>query len=97
VRDAEHYWWCQTELLRGLAHFSMQRGRDDLRAQFEKTLRTVRTLYVDPEDGSWYGKPLAKDQNRGHDWKVGYHVGMMVTEIMRLNGMGFRSGREVLL
>jgi mannose/cellobiose epimerase-like protein (N-acyl-D-glucosamine 2-epimerase family) len=97
VRDAEYYWWCQTELLRGLAHFSMQRGRDDLRAQFEKTLRTVRTLYVDPEDGSWYGKPLAKDQNRGHDWKVGYHVGMMVTEIMRLNGMGFRSGREVLL
>ena len=97
VRDAEYYWWCQTELLRGLAQFSMQRGRDDLRAQFEKTLKTVRGLYVDPVDGSWYGKPQAKDQNRGHEWKVGYHVGMMATEVMRLNGMGFRSGREVLL
>lgn len=97
VRDGEYHWWCQTELLRGLAHFGIHRGRDDLREQFESALRSVRRLFVDPNDGSWYSGPRARDANRGHEWKVGYHVAMMVTEVMRLGGARFRSGAEVLL
>lgn len=97
VRDAEYYWWCQTELLRGLAHFVLHRDRDDLRAQLESSMRSVRDLYVDPVHGGWYKTPGAKGKNKGDDWKVGYHVTMMETEIMRLNGMQFRSGPEVLL
>jgi len=97
VQDGELYWWCQTELLRGLAHFGIHRGSDELRAQFERTLRSVRELFVDPASGGWYSKANAKDQNKGHEWKVGYHEAMMATEVMRLHGMRFRSGAEVLL
>ena len=60
-------------------------------------MRSVRDLYVDPVHGGWYKSPGAKGKNKGDDWKVGYHVTMMATEIMRLNGMQFRSGQEVLL
>ena len=97
MRDAEYYWWCQTELLRGLAHFGIHRGSDGLRSQFESALKSVRDQFVDPANGGWYSKPDAKDQNKGHEWKVGYHEAMMATEVMRLNGMPFRSGAEVLL
>lgn len=97
VRDGDYHWWCQTELLRGLAHFGIHRGRDDLRTQFESTLRSVRALFVDPVDDSWYSRPHAKEANRGHEWKVGYHVAMMATEVMRLRGARFHSGSEILL
>ncbi len=97
VRDAEPIWWSQTELLRGLAHFALHRGRNDLRAQLDSTLKSVRALYVDPVRGGWYRTPGARDKNKGEEWKVGYHVAMMETEIMRLTGKTFRSGAEVLL
>jgi mannose/cellobiose epimerase-like protein (N-acyl-D-glucosamine 2-epimerase family) len=97
VREGEHPWWSQTELLRGLAHFVMHRGRSDLRAQFERSLKSVRADYIDPVTGGWYAEPGASQQAKGHEWKVGYHVTMMLTELMRLDGVRFRSGAEVLL
>ena len=97
VRDQQYPWWCQAELLRGLAHFAMHRGRADVRAQFDSTLKSVRALYVDPANGSWYSAPNARDQNRGSEWKVGYHVTMMATEIMRLHGVRLHSGAGSLL
>ena len=97
VRDGAQHWWCQTELLRGLAHFGIRRASGELRAQFERSLRSVRDLFVDPRNGGWYPMPNATERDKGHEWKVGYHVAMMVTEVMRLHGMRFRSGSEVLL
>jgi mannose-6-phosphate isomerase len=97
VRDPEYYWWSQTELLRGLAHFVVHRGRDDLRGQFQKSLRYVREHYIDPVYGGWYRKPDGKTDDKGNDWKVGYHVAMMITELLRLNGEPFRTGAEILL
>ena len=97
IRDPEQYWWCQTELLRGLAHFSMHRNRTDLTAQFKSSLDQVQNHFIDPVYGGWYKKPDAPELDKGEQWKVGYHVTMMLTELMRLNEVSFRSGSEVLL
>ena len=97
IRDPEQYWWCQTELLRGLAHFSMHRNRADLTPQFNKTLGEVRKHFIDPVNGGWFKTPDSAELDKGEQWKVGYHVTMMLTELMRLNGVRFRSGSEVLL
>ena len=97
TRDPEEYWWCQTELLRGLAHFSVYRGRTDLTAQFIKTFMGVQKHFIDPSNGGWYKKSDGADLDKGEQWKAGYHVTMMLTELMRLNGMKFLSGNEVLM
>lgn len=97
VRDATYYWWCQTELLRGLAHFSSRRDRADLLDQYKKSSVLVRKEFLDTEYGGWYANPDEPDKNKGQRWKVGYHVTMMQTELMRLLGASFRSGSEVLL
>jgi len=97
VKDPTYYWWPQTELLRALAHFSVQRDRTDLQAQFEKSRALIRKQFLDTEFKGWYGNPDEKGKNKGHQWKVGYHVIMMQTELMRLHGAEFRSGSEVLL
>ena len=97
VRDPEYYWWSQTELLRGLGHFIVHRGREDLWPGFRKSLEYVREHYIDPVHSGWYRKPDAKTDDKGNDWKVGYHVAMMITELLRLNGERFQSGAEILL
>ena len=97
TRDSEQYWWAQTELLRGLAHFAMHRNRPDLTTQFRKALEQVQKHFIDPVYGGWFKKPDAAELDKGDPWKVGYHVTMMLTEMMRLQGMKFHSGSEVLL
>ncbi len=97
TRDPEKYWWCQTELLRGLAHFSMHRNRTDLIAQFNQTFIGVQKHFIDPSNGGWFKKSDGAELDKGEQWKDGYHVTMMLTELMRLKGMKFLSGNEVLL
>jgi mannose/cellobiose epimerase-like protein (N-acyl-D-glucosamine 2-epimerase family) len=97
VRDAEYYWWSQTELLRGLAHFIVHRGRTDLRSHFDRALGSVKANYVDPLYAGWHIKSNTRNENKGSPWKVGYHVTMYLTELIRLGNGGFRSGLEVLL
>jgi len=97
TRDAEEYWWSETELLRGLAHFSMHRNRTDLNSQFNKTFTGVQKHFIDPSNGGWFKYPDGADLDKGEQWKAGYHVTMMLTELMRLKGMKFLSGNEVLL
>ena len=97
TRDPQEYWWCQTELLRGLAHFSMHRNRTDLIAQFDKTFTGVKKHFIDPTYDGWFKKPDGAELDKGEQWKDGYHVTMMLTELMRLDGMKFLSGTEVLL
>lgn len=95
-RDPTEYWWSQTELLRGLAHFSLHRGRNDLNSQFNKTFMGVRKHFIDPHDSGWYKTADGITLDKGEPWKAGYHVTMMLTELMRLKGMQFLSGNEVL-
>jgi mannose/cellobiose epimerase-like protein (N-acyl-D-glucosamine 2-epimerase family) len=97
ILDAEYYWWSQTELLRSLAHFALHRNRPDLDQQFQITLAYVKAHYIDPAHRGWYRKPDTLDQDKGQTWKVGYHVAMLLTELMRLGGMTFYSGDEILL
>jgi mannose/cellobiose epimerase-like protein (N-acyl-D-glucosamine 2-epimerase family) len=97
VRDPEYYWWSQTELLRGLAHFVWNRERTDLESQFYLTFSSVKQKFIDTQYGGWFKTPNAKEQGKGQEWKVGYHVTMMLTELMRLQGMEFQSGSELLL
>jgi mannose/cellobiose epimerase-like protein (N-acyl-D-glucosamine 2-epimerase family) len=97
VTDGNYYWWSQTELLRGLAHFSTRHNRTALQKQYEKTRDAVQHYFLDTEYNGWYSRPDATEKPKGYQWKVGYHVIMMQTELMRLNGASFRSGSEVLL
>ena len=97
TRDPEEYWWCQTELLRGLAHYSMHRNRIDLTAQFNKTFIGVQKHFIDPANDGWFKSPDGTKLDKGEQWKDGYHVTMMLTELMRLKGMNFLSGNEVLM
>jgi cellobiose epimerase len=97
VRDPKYYWWSQTELLRGLAHFIWERDRKDLESQFERSLSFVRNNFIDQQFGGWFSTLDAKEKDKGANWKVGYHVAMMATELMRLKGIEFQSGTEILL
>lgn len=97
VRDATLVWWCQTELLRGLAHFAQHRGRTDLQAAYDASLAYVKAHFIDPEYGGWYERADRPDLGKGHDWFAGYHIAMMLTEVLRLRGATFRSGPEMLL
>ena len=97
IRDPEYYWWSQAELLRGLAHFVWHRERTELKAQFYISLSSVQQSFIDHQYGGWYRKPNATEEDKGQEWKVGYHVTMMLTELMRLQRVKFKSGSEVLL
>lgn len=97
VSDPGLYWWCQTELLRALAHFIGHRGRDDLRATYDRSLSYVKSTFIDPVHGGWYARPGRPDQQKGDDWNAGYHVAMLQTEVLRLRGVRFQSGAEILL
>jgi mannose/cellobiose epimerase-like protein (N-acyl-D-glucosamine 2-epimerase family) len=97
VRDPLLYWWCQTELLRALAHFVNHRGRQDLRPAFDTSLAYVKSHFIDPVYGGWYQQADRTDLPKGQDWQAGYHVAMMLTEVLRLQGVTFKSGKEILL
>ena len=52
---------------------------------------------VDTRHRGWYPAAGRTRGGKGGEWKGGYHVTMMLTEILRLQGVRFHSGDEVLL
>ncbi len=97
VRDRTLIWWTQTELLRALAHFVVQRERQDLAPTLVAASAYAKAHYIDPVYGGWYEQPDRTDLPKGNDWMAGYHVSMMLTEMLRLQGVSFKSGKEMLL
>jgi mannose/cellobiose epimerase-like protein (N-acyl-D-glucosamine 2-epimerase family) len=97
VRDRTLVWWTQTELLRALAHFVVQRERRDLAPTLFLASAYAKAHYIDPVYGGWYEQPDRNNLPKGHDWMAGYHVSMMLTEMLRLQGESFKSGKEMLL
>jgi cellobiose epimerase len=97
VKDPTLIWWTHTELLRALGHYVVHRDRQDLRPAFAKTWVYAKLHFIDPVYGGWYEKPDGTDRPKGHDWMAGYHVAMMLTEMLRLQGVTFKSGSEMLL
>ena len=97
VKDATLSWWCQTELLRALAHFAEHRRRPELQRVYDASLEYVKAHFIDPEHGGWYEQADRPDLPKGRDWNAGYHVAMMLTELLRLRGTRFHSGDEMLL
>ena len=51
VKDPTLIWWVHTELLRTLAHFVVQRDRQDLRPAFLKTWAYAKLHFIDPVYG----------------------------------------------
>lgn len=97
TKDGKLYWWSQTEFLRGLAHFSYHGGRADLRSLYMRSFESVTRHFIDPVNGGWYPEAMQPLADKGHGWKVGYHVSMMISELLRLHRYEFTSGRETLL
>jgi len=91
------FWWCQTELLRALAHFIHHRDRRDFQPVYERALSYAKAQFIDPVHGGWYFLSGRPDLPKGQDWQAGYHVAMMETEVLRLRGERFQSGKEILL
>jgi mannose/cellobiose epimerase-like protein (N-acyl-D-glucosamine 2-epimerase family) len=71
VADSEYVWWSQAELLRGLAHFVVHRGRTDLDPVLNRSLASVRAHFIDPVHGGWYPKPDAQKGDKGGEWNAG--------------------------
>jgi len=82
-------WWEQCEATRALMHFAVVRGRSDLWEPLEKTVGFIRRFYIDPEFGGWYRSigdgDEERDENKGDEWKVDYHVVGMCMEAIRLS------------
>ena len=97
VKDPTLIWWVHTELLRALGHYVVRRDRQDLRPALAKTWNYAKLHFIDPRYGGWYERPDGIDRPKGHEWMVGYHVTMMLTEMLRLQGEPFKSGSEMLL
>jgi mannose/cellobiose epimerase-like protein (N-acyl-D-glucosamine 2-epimerase family) len=97
VKDATLVWWAHAEMLRSLAYFAWHHGRMDLKPVFAKSLAYVKLHFIDPVHGGWYWNADRPDMPKGGDWNAGYHVAMMLTEILRLGRTRFVSGQEVLL
>ncbi len=97
VKDATLIWWTQTELLRALAHFAVRRERTDLMPALVSASAYAKAHYIDSVYGGWYEQPDGTNLPKGHDWMAGYHVSMMLTEMLRLQGESFKSGKEMLL
>jgi hypothetical protein len=68
-----------------------------LTALYERSAASTRNHFLDPEYDGWFTTPGSEDTRKGFNWKAGYHVTMMQTELLRLEGFQFRSGSEVLL
>lgn len=84
--------WEQCELLRALARYGGDHGRD-VAASFEPTWRFVQDCLIDPADGGWYGSyeprdfpPTAPRAHKGTLWQVGYHVTGMYVELLAQAG-----------
>jgi mannose/cellobiose epimerase-like protein (N-acyl-D-glucosamine 2-epimerase family) len=97
LRDPALPWWCQTELMRGLAHFAKQRDRHELQSEYDASLAYAKAHFIDPVSGTWYPLADRPDLPRGGEWSAGYHVATMLTEVLRLRGTRFHSGPEMLL
>jgi mannose/cellobiose epimerase-like protein (N-acyl-D-glucosamine 2-epimerase family) len=97
VKDPTLIWWVHTELLRALAHFVVHRDRQDLHPALLRTMAYAKLHFIDPVYGGWYEQPDGVDRPKGRDWMAGYHVAMMLTEMLRLQGTAFKSGTEMLL
>ena len=97
LKDPTLIWWSHTELLRALGHYVVHRGRQDLGPAFARTWAYAKLHFIDPVYGGWYEMPDGTDRPKGHDWMAGYHVAMMLTEMLRLQGVTFKSGPEMLL
>ncbi|RLI13272.1 hypothetical protein DRO35_00610 [Candidatus Bathyarchaeota archaeon] len=82
-------WWEQCEAIRAMMHFAIRRGRGDLFEPLNETLRFVRQNYVDPEFGGWYksieGEDSVRDESKGDEWKVDYHIVGMCMEAINLS------------
>ena len=96
VGDDSHPWWGQTELIRGLAHFVIERKHTEYSDLLNQVVSSTQQNYVKPS-GAWSTSPNQEDDDNGHNWKVGYHTSMMLTELLRLQQFRFRTGHELLL
>ena len=86
ILEGRKGWWEQCEAIRALMHFAVIRKREDLWNPLKKTLDFVKRFYIDSEFGGWYtsiGKP--RNENKGDEWKVDYHVVGMCMEAIRLS------------
>lgn len=97
VKDPTVVWWSHTEYLRAVGYFAWRRGRSDLKSSFAKTLAYVKASFIDPVHGGWYWNANRPDMPKGGDWNAGYHVAMMLTEMLRLGNTRFMAGSEILL
>jgi mannose/cellobiose epimerase-like protein (N-acyl-D-glucosamine 2-epimerase family) len=95
--DSRRFWWCQAEVLRGLAHFAVARGREDFGELYDRLFIKVVGAFVDPVHRGWYPRPRDYDGDKGSAWQVGYHEAMLHTELLRLERTVFRAGKEPLL
>ena len=89
IMERRKGWWEQCEAIRALMHFAVVRGRSELWKPLEKTVDFVKRFYVDPEFGGWYmfaGENVEdRNENKGNEWKVDYHIVGMCMEAIRLS------------
>lgn len=81
-------WWEQCETIRALLHYVIRYRRSDLLEPLQKTLAFVQRDLIDPDFGGWYqaaGPNLPpKTREKGHEWKLDYHIVGMCMEAIRL-------------
>jgi len=82
-------WWEQCEAIRALTHFAVVRKKENLWGPLEKTLDFVKRFYIDSEFGGWYisigEDSRGRNESKGDEWKVDYHVVGMCMEAIRLS------------
>jgi mannose/cellobiose epimerase-like protein (N-acyl-D-glucosamine 2-epimerase family)/membrane-associated phospholipid phosphatase len=92
-------WWEQCEFLRALMHYAALRDRTELWERFDKSLAFVKASFIDSEYGGWFNsydpeRPREGGRlNKGSVWQVGYHVGGMYVEALRLSKLS-AAGRQ---
>ena len=96
IGNDSHPWWGQTELIRGLAHFVIERSHTEYEELLINIVESTQENYIKPS-GAWSSSPLDVGDDNGHNWQVGYHISMMLTELLRLQQYRFKTGNELLL
>jgi mannose-6-phosphate isomerase len=81
-------WWEQCEATRALLHFALYRQQAQYLAPLAQMIDFIRSDFIDPDYGGWYsmlGPGIdPTQQDKGHEWKLDYHVVGMCMEAIRI-------------